>query len=320
MTHIWRALIDNPKQAVDEHFAAIVKEVLTEMGGRLWRNREAACSALSDLVQVHDQGENHYRITLRHDWFPTVRYHLLEVPSCILDGCLQGASAPAACCLLPAAEHTEGHILSWECWLPLLLLASIAWEPPLQGRRWAQLESHLQEMWVMTMRAMDDVKESCRAAAAITIHTLPSVTLRLADPAATATEDAAKAMNMMLPFLLSTCRPLPSAASHAFIECMRLLFAAPMHMLRDLLGLAGRKLVNYHCCLPAGQKSDAKEVQAVCMISIAKMVQAAKAAQIQAHLVQLVPALLESLSSMEVSGSMQSGTIKEASQHSLLII
>ena len=52
MTHIWRALIDNPKQAVDEHFAAIVKEVLTEMGGRLWRNREAACSALSDLVQV----------------------------------------------------------------------------------------------------------------------------------------------------------------------------------------------------------------------------------------------------------------------------
>ena len=52
MTHIWRALINNPKQAVDEHFAAIVKEVLTEMGGRLWRNREAACSALSDLVQV----------------------------------------------------------------------------------------------------------------------------------------------------------------------------------------------------------------------------------------------------------------------------
>ena len=37
---------------MDEHFAAIVKEVMTEMGGRLWRNREAACSALADLVQV----------------------------------------------------------------------------------------------------------------------------------------------------------------------------------------------------------------------------------------------------------------------------
>ena len=36
------------------------------------------------------------------------------------------------------------------------------------------------------------------------------------------------------------------------------------------------------------------------MVTIAKMVQAAKAAQIQAHLAQLVPALLESLSGMEV--------------------
>ena len=83
----------------------------------------------------------------------------------------------------------------------------------LQGRRWAQLEPHLEEMWVMTMRAMDDVKESCRAAAATTMHTLQSVTLRLADPAATAAEDAAKAMNMMLPFLLTKCRTSPTQCS-----------------------------------------------------------------------------------------------------------
>ena len=43
-------------QVVDEHFTAIVKEVLAEMGGRLWRNREAACSALSDLMQVRQWG------------------------------------------------------------------------------------------------------------------------------------------------------------------------------------------------------------------------------------------------------------------------
>ena len=36
------------------------------------------------------------------------------------------------------------------------------------------------------------------------------------------------------------------------------------------------------------------------MITIAKMVQAAKATQIQQHLTQLVPALLDSLSGMEV--------------------
>lgn len=66
----------------------------------------------------------------------------------------------------------------------------------------------------MTMRAMDDVKESCRAAAATTMHTLQSVTLRLADPAATTAEDAAKAMNMMLPFLLTKCRPPSLCPSH----------------------------------------------------------------------------------------------------------
>ena len=42
-----------------------------------------------------------------------------------------------------------------------------------------------------------------------------------------------------------------------------------------------------------------KEVQALCVVTIAKMVQAAKADQIRAHLAQLVPALLESLSGME---------------------
>ena len=50
----------------------------------------------------------------------------------------------------------------------------------------------------------------------------------------------------------------------------------------------------------AGQKSDVKEVQALCLITVAKMVQAAKAAQIQQHLPQLLPALLDSLSGMEV--------------------
>lgn len=52
MSHIWRALVDEPKKALEEHFAAVVKELLREMGGRLWRNREAACSALADLVQA----------------------------------------------------------------------------------------------------------------------------------------------------------------------------------------------------------------------------------------------------------------------------
>lgn len=52
MAHIWRALVDNPKEALDAHFEAVVRELLKDIGGRLWRNREAACAALADLLQV----------------------------------------------------------------------------------------------------------------------------------------------------------------------------------------------------------------------------------------------------------------------------
>ena len=51
MGHIWRSLVDDPKKTVDAHFGAIMSELLREMGGRLWRNRQAACAALSDLLQ-----------------------------------------------------------------------------------------------------------------------------------------------------------------------------------------------------------------------------------------------------------------------------
>ena len=50
--HIWRSLVDDPRKAVDEHFGAIMGELLREMGGRLWRNRQAACTGMADLLQV----------------------------------------------------------------------------------------------------------------------------------------------------------------------------------------------------------------------------------------------------------------------------
>ena len=70
------------------------------------------------------------------------------------------------------------------------------------------MQPHLQQMWEMTMRAMDDVKESCRAAAA-TMRTLQSVSLRLADPSATAPADAAQTVDLLLPFLLDRCARQP---------------------------------------------------------------------------------------------------------------
>lgn len=55
MGAIWRALVPEPRAAVDAHWDAIAGELLSEMGGRLWRNREAAALGLADLLQVRFQ-------------------------------------------------------------------------------------------------------------------------------------------------------------------------------------------------------------------------------------------------------------------------
>ena len=52
MSHIWHALVPEPKKTVDANFAPIAVELLKEMGGRLWRNREASCAGMADLLQV----------------------------------------------------------------------------------------------------------------------------------------------------------------------------------------------------------------------------------------------------------------------------
>lgn len=54
MGAIWQALVPEPRAAVDAHWDAIAGELLQELGGRLWRNREAAALGLVDLLQVPD--------------------------------------------------------------------------------------------------------------------------------------------------------------------------------------------------------------------------------------------------------------------------
>lgn len=95
------------------------------MGGRLWRNREASCNALSDL---------------------------------------------------------------------------------LQGRRWPELKPKLSDIWVMVLRAVDDIKESVRAAAAVLVKTLKNLTLRLCDPQVTPPREAGEAVGLALPLMLEKGR------------------------------------------------------------------------------------------------------------------
>ena len=54
MAHIWRAVAPEPRAALDTHFDAVVCALLVDMGGRLWRAREAAVTALADLIQVRN--------------------------------------------------------------------------------------------------------------------------------------------------------------------------------------------------------------------------------------------------------------------------
>ncbi len=119
---IWSALVSDPRAALDEHFDAIVRELLRDLGGRLWRGREAAAGALADA---------------------------------------------------------------------------------LTGRRWPQLAPHFGDVWNMTLRALDDIKESVRVAASGLARTLAALTVRLCDASATTDgEAAAAALGVALPLLL----------------------------------------------------------------------------------------------------------------------
>ncbi|KAF9191921.1 hypothetical protein BGZ51_006479 [Haplosporangium sp. Z 767] len=51
MTSIWRALVKEPKKAVQEYFDVIVSDLLEGMGARAWRTRESSCLAMADLLQ-----------------------------------------------------------------------------------------------------------------------------------------------------------------------------------------------------------------------------------------------------------------------------
>lgn len=47
---IWQAVVEDPKMAIDLHFADVMDDLLTECGSRTWRNRQSAASALAELL------------------------------------------------------------------------------------------------------------------------------------------------------------------------------------------------------------------------------------------------------------------------------
>ncbi|XP_066339222.1 uncharacterized protein [Miscanthus floridulus] len=71
MVHIWKLIVSDPKKAIDEHYDAIVEDLLVQSGSRLWRSREASCLALADIIQ----GRRYSQVCkhLRKIWTTTFR-------------------------------------------------------------------------------------------------------------------------------------------------------------------------------------------------------------------------------------------------------
>lgn len=81
--------------------------------------------------------------------------------------------------------------------------ASLALGDILQGRKWDQLKPHFGALWEMTLRAMDDVKETTRLAGLALARSVRGLTLRLTDPETSPTSVGGHVISVTLPILLS---------------------------------------------------------------------------------------------------------------------
>ena len=52
MNDIWHALVKAPTETIDQHFDAIMRDLLQSILSREWRTREASCNAIADLIQA----------------------------------------------------------------------------------------------------------------------------------------------------------------------------------------------------------------------------------------------------------------------------
>ncbi|KAF9934512.1 hypothetical protein FBU30_001653 [Linnemannia zychae] len=121
MTSIWRALVKEPKKAVQEYFDVIIKDLLEGMGARAWRTRESSCLAMADL---------------------------------------------------------------------------------LQGRTVEEIEKYLENIWMMSFRALDDIKESVRTAAFKTCRALTLMTVKYCDPKHVTAAEGQRVLDIIVPFLV----------------------------------------------------------------------------------------------------------------------
>ena len=122
MNDIWVALVKEPARMIDQHYDAIMADLLKNILGKEWRTRQASCAAIADLVQ---------------------------------------------------------------------------------SRELEKYEKYLTEVWEVTFKVCDDIKESVRTAAMSLARVLTGVLTRGLEAGESSARSSNKMLKQILPFLLS---------------------------------------------------------------------------------------------------------------------
>ena len=74
----------------------------------------------------------------------------------------------------------------------------------LSGRRFAEVEAYLDRVWTVSLRVIDDIKETVREAGKTLCRTVRGLTVRLCDANHTGPTETARTISIVLPLLLQT--------------------------------------------------------------------------------------------------------------------
>lgn len=117
--------------------------------------------------------------------------------------------------------------------------AALATGDLLQGRRWEELAPHFGLLWDMTLRVMDDIKESVRVAGIALARSVRGLTLRLVDVELTPASQGRQAVGVTLPLLLEKglASQVPEVRGLALDTTCKLAAAAGADVLRPHMAL-----------------------------------------------------------------------------------
>lgn len=73
----------------------------------------------------------------------------------------------------------------------------------ISGQTIGTLKPHLEKLWTMSFRALDDVKESVRKAAFVTCRTLINITVKNCDPDTVSPKDGRETMAIIVPYIVT---------------------------------------------------------------------------------------------------------------------